>query len=76
MTTEQPCKYTWPGSVLSMLNDVLLPTTDAGVGVQLVAITVVFAATVWTLRRRAEYRLLAVGMWLSAYGFVGLRALH
>lgn len=56
--------------------DLLLPRTDAGVLVQFVVATIVFAAITWSARRRPEWRLLSIGAWLAIYGVMGVRAIH
>ncbi len=56
--------------------DVLLPRTDAGVLVQLVIATVVFAVLVWRFRRNRDARIFVVGLWVMAVGLMGVRALH
>lgn len=58
------------------VTNLLLPTTDGGVLVQLIVVTIAFGATTWRLRRQPEWRLLAIGLWLTAYGAIGLRSLH
>ena len=56
--------------------DFLLPTTDAGVGLQLglwAAISVVaFVAT----RKNRDLRLLAIGLSILTLGLMGIRAIH
>lgn len=56
--------------------DLLLPRTDAGVGVQLVIATIVFATATWLLRHRPEWRMLSIGAWVATYGLMALRTLH
>ncbi len=58
------------------MGDLLLPTTDEGVLFQVIVVTVVFASVLWMLRRSPDARLLVIGLWLSAYGVIGVRALH
>jgi intracellular septation protein A len=58
------------------VNDVIFPSTDAGVAVQLILVTLVFATAVWLMRRRPEVRTLIIGLWVLTYGAAGLRALH
>lgn len=56
--------------------DVLLPATDAGVAVQAITVTIVFAALTWWTRKKPDVRLVAIGLWLLAYGAMGVRTLH
>lgn len=62
--------------LVSAVRDLVLPTTDAGVLAQVIVITLVFALLSWLTRRHAEGRLLVLGLWLTTYGAIGLRALH
>jgi hypothetical protein len=56
--------------------ELLLPRTDGGVAVQFVIVTAVFATAMWLMRRKPDARLLVIGLWLTAYGVMGVRALH
>jgi len=56
--------------------DLLLPATDAGVAAQAIAATIVFAAATWWTRKNSDVRLVVIGLWLVAYGAMGVRALH
>ncbi len=56
--------------------DLILPRTDGGVLAQLAVVTVVFATAAWLTRRRKDVRVLVIGLWLVAYGGMGVRALH
>ncbi len=58
------------------MNDILLPRTDAGVVIQVIIATVAFAGLTWLLRKRPEWRLLSIGLWICAYAAMGLRSLH
>lgn len=58
------------------MTDLLLPRTDAGVLVQLVVVALAIAVAVFALRRRPEWRLLAIGLGVFAFGAMALRALH
>lgn len=58
------------------MTDLLLPRTDGGVMVQLIIVTLVFAAILWLVRGEREVRVLVVGLWLVSYGALGIRALH
>lgn len=44
--------------------------------VQLIIVTLVFAAILWLVRGEREVRVLVVGLWLVSYGALGIRALH
>jgi hypothetical protein len=52
------------------------PTTDLGVGVQVVSLLVLLGALWWLARRRPEWRPVVVGSGLVLLGFVALRAAH
>ncbi len=54
----------------------LLPRTDAGVVAQAVGAVVIFAAALGAAWRYPEARILVVGLGLTFFGFVGVRALH
>jgi hypothetical protein len=56
--------------------DLLLPSTDAGVFVQLVVVTLVFAVLMWATRRSREMRIFVAGGWIMTYGLMALRAVH
>ena len=56
--------------------DLLLPQTDGGVAVQFGVATAVFVLAMWLVRRKPDARLLVIGLWLTAYGAMGVRALH
>lgn len=56
--------------------DLILPRTDGGVLAQLVVVTVLFATATWLARRHKDVRVLVIGLWLLAYGGMGVRALH
>ena len=56
--------------------ELLLPHTDGGVAVQFVIATTVLAVAMWLVRRKPDARLLVIGLWLTAYGLMGVRALH
>lgn len=56
--------------------DLLLPRTDAGVLVQFVVVTTLFAALVWRLWRNTDARIFVIGLWVLAYGAMGIRAIH
>ena len=56
--------------------DLLLPTTDAGVILQLAVVTVVAALVLWRIRRNPDARLFVIGLWVLSIGAMGVRALH
>ena len=56
--------------------DLLLPRTDAGVLVQLVIATIVFAFTLRRFWRNRDARIFIIGLWTITYAFMGVRALH
>ena len=58
------------------MRNFLLPSTDAGVFVQVVSVTVVWLCLLLILRRSAEARLLVGGIGMITLGWFGLRALH
>ncbi len=58
------------------MTDLLLPRTDAGVLVQIIVVTAVFALATIAMRRNRDVRILMIGMWVATYGFMGVRALH
>ncbi|MDA2979911.1 MAG: hypothetical protein O3B42_09155 [Actinomycetota bacterium] len=56
--------------------DLLLPSTDAGVAVQ-VGLWVVLSATGLVLtRRNKDFRLLVVGLSILGFALIALRAVH
>lgn len=58
------------------VRELIFPTTDAGVAIQL-ALVVVAGTLAWVLlRRQRDARLLVVGATLFGLGLIGLRALH
>jgi hypothetical protein len=58
------------------VTELLLPRTDGGVVVQFVIVTALFAMALWLVRRKPDARLLVIGLSLTAYGVMGVRALH
>jgi len=58
------------------MHDLLLPATDGGVAAQAVVIAVAGLVGLVLTRRRPELRLVVIGLWLVAYGGIGVRALH
>ena len=58
------------------MRNILLPSTDAGVLVQVVAMLVVWVGLLFVVRGSAEARLLVGGIGMITLGWFGLRALH
>lgn len=58
------------------MRDLLFPTTDAGVFVQVAVLVVAVSIGLWGTRRRPDARLLVVGAGLLLFALVGLRAAH
>ncbi len=58
------------------IRNILLPTTNAGVGLQLVGVVAVGVVAMIWLRHNSDARLVAVGATLCALGLIGVRALH
>jgi hypothetical protein len=56
--------------------DLLLPSTDAGVLVQVVLVTLIFAVLMWLARRNRELRIFVAGGWIMTYALMALRAVH
>ncbi len=56
--------------------DFLLPRTDAGVVAQAIGALVVFVGALALAWRQPEFRVLVMGLGLTFFGFVGVRALH
>lgn len=56
--------------------ELLFPTTDSGVLVQLIVTTAAFIGVQWWLRRQSEWRVFATGIYVLGLAFFGLRALH
>ncbi len=59
-----------------LVDDVLFPSTDAGVVGQVLGVLAVTVAVVWFVRRERALVTLVVGVSLVLLGFFGLRALH
>lgn len=59
-----------------MMIELLLPSTDAGVAVQLGALLALGATTVVLVRRSRHWQVLAVGITCVALGLMGVRAVH
>ena len=61
---------------VDLVLDLLLPTTDAGVAVQLCLAIVVLAIALWRFWSNPEARLVVIGSGLVILGLMGFRALH
>lgn len=62
--------------MVRVMNDLLFPASDAGVLAQAMLIAVVGLGGLAATRRRPELRIVVIGLWLVAYGGIGVRALH
>lgn len=58
------------------VRDLMLPTTDAGVAIQLALVGVMGLLGWLVLRRNRDARLFVFGATLFGLGLIGLRALH
>jgi hypothetical protein len=58
------------------VTDLLQPTTDAGVALQLVLVLVGAAIALGRSWHRADLRLVVIGLTLLLLGLMGLRAVH
>ena len=58
------------------MRQILLPSTDAGVLVQVVAVMVSWICLLVIVRRSAEARLLVGGLGMITLAWFGFRALH
>jgi hypothetical protein len=63
-------------SAVDLILDILLPSTDQGVVMQLVVVVVLFGFALWKFWRNLEARLLTTGLGLVVLALMGLRALH
>lgn len=61
---------------MGILRELVLPTDDRLVVVEVLAVAAVVAALGWRWRRLPDRRLLVWGMGLLALGSMALRALH
>ncbi len=59
-----------------IFREVLLPRTDAGVGVQVVLVAVVGVTALVLTRRNRDLRTFVLGCVIFTYAFFGLRAVH
>ena len=58
------------------MRQILLPSTDAGVLVQVVVVTAVWVCLLVVVRRSAEVRLLVGGLGMITLAWFALRTLH
>lgn len=58
------------------MRGLLLPTTDAGVAIQVAVLVGLTGVLVWRLRADRDVARLVVGLGLLTMGAVALRALH
>lgn len=58
------------------MNDLLRPTTDAGVFLQFALVLLVVGLGLVLTRRRPDGRLVVIGAGMLALGVMGLRAVH
>ncbi len=58
------------------MTDLLLPRTDAAVAVQFAVVAVAAGLALVGLRRHPEWRVLVLGLALTAFGAMAIRALH
>ena len=56
--------------------DLLLPSTDGGVAIQLAMWAAISAVALLTARRNKDLRLLVIGLSVLALGLMGIRAIH
>jgi hypothetical protein len=56
--------------------DLLLPTTDGGVGIQLAVWAIISVGALFATRRNKDLRLLVIGLGVLALGLMGVRAIH
>jgi len=61
---------------MEVIVDILLPSTDGGVAIQLVTFTGLLVLALWRFWRNPEARLLMFGVGLVVVGLMGFRALH
>lgn len=64
------------GGAVAPTGSLLLPTTDAGVAVQVVALVLATGVALWAVRRHREAVLLVVGIATFLAGLMALRAVH
>ncbi len=74
-----PARHRCRGKTLSLaflVDDVLLPGTDAGTVGQVLGVLAVTIAVVWLVRRERALVTLVIGGSIVLLGFFGLRGLH
>lgn len=59
-----------------IFRELLLPRTDAGVGVQVVVVAVLGVTALVLTRRNRDLRTFVLGCVIFTYAFFGLRAVH
>lgn len=60
----------------SLIDDLLYPSTDAGVAAQVVGVVVVTAIVATLVRRERSLVMLTIGAAMVVLGLFGVRALH
>lgn len=60
----------------SLIDDLLYPSTDAGVAAQVVGVVVVAAVVATLVRRERSLVMFTIGAALVVLGMFGLRSLH
>jgi len=63
-------------SAVDLILDILIPSTDMGVGIQLVVVSGFIGLALWKFWRKPEIRLITIGSGLVLLGLMGFRALH
>ena len=63
-------------SAVDLILDILIPSTDMGVGIQFVVVSGFIGLALWRFWRMPEIRLLTIGSGLVVLGLMGFRALH
>lgn len=58
------------------MTDLLLPRTDAGVAVQVLAVAALTVVALLAVRRQPELRVLVAGVSVFLFGAMAVRALH
>lgn len=56
--------------------DLLLPSTDSGVAIQIGIWILVAGAALYATRRRPDARLLVIGVAIAVLGLMAVRAVH
>lgn len=62
--------------IVATANEILLPRTDAGAGVQVIAVVVALIVVAVLVRRERALVTLVVGVGFVVLGLIGMRALH